>query len=50
MIEQAIKQHKFVHPLSDLGECDLSCDVDFSALRQAIMDLQRTSNSAAFIT
>jgi SAM-dependent MidA family methyltransferase len=40
---RAIKQHKFVHPLSDLGECDLSCDVDFSALRQAITDLQRTS-------
>lgn len=30
---QAIKGHKFVHPLSQPGEADLSCHVDFSALR-----------------
>ena len=32
---QAIKKHNFVHPLSLPGEADLSCHVDFSALRQA---------------
>lgn len=30
---QAISDHKFVHPLSRPGEADLSCRVDFSALR-----------------
>ena len=30
---QAIKGHRFVHPLSRPGEADLSCHVDFSALR-----------------
>lgn len=32
---QAIRKHNFVHPLSSPGEADLSCHVDFSALRQA---------------
>lgn len=30
---QAIKGHRFVHPLSQPGQADLSCRVDFSALR-----------------
>lgn len=33
---QAIKQHKFKHLLSEPGSADLSCRVDFSAIRQGV--------------
>lgn len=39
---QAIKKHKFVHPLTLPGEADLSCHVDFSALRQASLQFPRS--------
>lgn len=32
---RGIKDHKFVHPLTEPGDVDLSVDVDFSAIRQA---------------
>ncbi|KAI8072451.1 S-adenosyl-L-methionine-dependent methyltransferase [Gongronella butleri] len=31
---RAIRQHEFVHPMSDPGSADLSVDVDFDALRR----------------
>lgn len=42
---QAIKKHKFVHPLSLPGEADLSCHVDFSALRQASLRLHHSEHA-----
>ncbi|CEP15734.1 hypothetical protein [Parasitella parasitica] len=33
---RAIKDHKIIHPMSDPGSADLSADVDFSFLKQAI--------------
>jgi len=32
---QALKNHEFVHPLSSVGEADLTVHVDFSALMRA---------------
>ena len=32
---QALKDHEFVHPLSHVGEADLTVHVDFSALTRA---------------
>ncbi|CAG8486935.1 34657_t:CDS:2 [Racocetra persica] len=36
---RAIKQHEFVHPLSDPGQADLSADVDFCYLKESVTDL-----------
>ncbi|KAI9313298.1 S-adenosyl-L-methionine-dependent methyltransferase [Dichotomocladium elegans] len=33
---RAIRRHKIVHPMSDPGSADLSADVDFAALREAM--------------
>ncbi|KAL0078765.1 S-adenosyl-L-methionine-dependent methyltransferase [Phycomyces blakesleeanus] len=33
---RAIRQHKFVHPMSNPGSADLSVDVDFGFLKEAI--------------
>ncbi|KAJ1917611.1 hypothetical protein IWQ60_007725 [Tieghemiomyces parasiticus] len=35
---RAISRHKFVHPLTRPGEVDLTADVDFSFLREAVGD------------
>ncbi|CAO3637037.1 unnamed protein product [Mucor hiemalis] len=34
---RAIKDHKIIHPMCDPGSADLSADVDFSFLKQAIL-------------
>ncbi|CDS09164.1 hypothetical protein LRAMOSA10524 [Lichtheimia ramosa] len=34
---RAIKKHEIVHPMSDPGSADLSADVDFAALKQAML-------------
>ncbi|KAH6562827.1 hypothetical protein BASA60_010949 [Batrachochytrium salamandrivorans] len=36
---RGIKSHQFVHPLSTPGDCDLSADVDFSAISHAVKDI-----------
>lgn len=33
---KAIRQHKFTHPLSLPGQCDLTADVDFGALAAVV--------------
>lgn len=33
---QAIRRHKIVHPMSNPGSADLSADVDFSSLKEAM--------------
>ncbi|GAN09878.1 hypothetical protein MAM1_0300c09411 [Mucor ambiguus] len=42
---RAIKDHKIIHPMCDPGSADLSADVDFSFLKQAI---QSRSDIAAY--
>ncbi|KAI8983067.1 S-adenosyl-L-methionine-dependent methyltransferase [Pilobolus umbonatus] len=42
---RAIKQHKIIHPMSDPGTADLSADVDFSFLKDAI---KKESNIDAY--
>lgn len=37
---RGIKDHKFVNPLSEVGEVDLSIDVDFSSLSEILKDLK----------
>ncbi|CAG8802767.1 12732_t:CDS:2, partial [Racocetra fulgida] len=39
---RAIKQHEFVHPLSDPGQTDLSADVNFCYLKESVTDLVDT--------
>ncbi|RKP39085.1 S-adenosyl-L-methionine-dependent methyltransferase [Dimargaris cristalligena] len=36
---RGIRKHKFIHPLSSPGEIDLTFDVDFSLLQNAVGDL-----------
>ena len=42
---RAIRKHRLVHPLSTPGRSDLSCGVDFSALRQAVLALRATAGT-----
>ena len=44
---RAIRRHRLVHPLSTPGRTDLSCGVDFSALRQAVGALRAARGVAA---
>ncbi|KAI8979105.1 S-adenosyl-L-methionine-dependent methyltransferase [Mycotypha africana] len=39
---RAIRKHAIVHPMSDPGSADLSADVDFSFLKQAIQHYNKT--------
>ncbi|GAV28067.1 hypothetical protein PMKS-001535 [Pichia membranifaciens] len=38
IVKSGIKDHKFVSPLSDVGNVDLSIDVDFSSLSEILKD------------
>jgi NADH dehydrogenase [ubiquinone] 1 alpha subcomplex assembly factor 7 len=40
---RAISKHTFVPPLSRVGDCDLTADVDFQLLREAASDLCQVS-------
>lgn len=40
--EQAFKEHKIVDPLTSPGECDLTTNVDFALLREAVGDAAST--------
>lgn len=46
---RAIRKHRLVHPLSRPGESDLSCGVDFSALRDAVEHLKRGNASPSAV-
>ncbi|KAL2915835.1 hypothetical protein HK105_204536 [Polyrhizophydium stewartii] len=46
---RGIRQHQFVHPLTSPGECDLSADVDFSAIAHAGLFLERMGIGARVV-
>jgi len=46
---QAIKEHKFVDPLVNPGDADLSCDVDFTSLRHPDLALHGPITQSKFL-